>query len=142
MRRKGGSTPLTVRAQDRRSLDAALVTQLVDAHDELGVQWGDMAVLTQTRGAAEDYEDYRRVLRAGGVPFVDLLDYDGISSDRVKVGTFKRAKGLEFAYVLLPGLTEGPVARWPGESDETYRERAERLHRELFVAMTWARDGL
>jgi superfamily I DNA/RNA helicase len=33
-----------------------------------------------------------------------------------KVGTFKRAKGLEFKLVLLPGPHEGPVEPWGGES--------------------------
>lgn len=60
----------------------------------------------------------------------------------MEIGTFKRAKGLEFKYVLLPGLEDGPVKPWAGESDESYRERAERMRRELFVGMTRARDGL
>ena len=47
-----------------------------------------------------------------------------------------------FKFVMLPGLHDGPVERWTGESDDSYRERAERTRRELYVGMTRARDGL
>jgi superfamily I DNA/RNA helicase len=64
------------------------------------------------------------------------------TSDAVKVGTFKRAKGLEFKYVFLPALTDGPSTRWVDEGESAHRERVERERRELFVGMTRARDGL
>jgi superfamily I DNA/RNA helicase len=70
------------------------------------------------------------------------MDYDGRTSDAVKIGTFKRAKGLEFKFVLLPGLEEGPPQPWAGECGDSYRERVERERRELYVGMTRARDGL
>jgi superfamily I DNA/RNA helicase len=37
---------------------------------------------------------------------VELTDYDGRPTDAVKVGTIKRAKGLEFKQVLLPWIAE------------------------------------
>ena len=43
----------------------------------------------------------RRALDAAGVLSVDLADYTGRPIDAVKLGTIKRAKGLEFAAVLL-----------------------------------------
>jgi superfamily I DNA/RNA helicase len=98
-----------------------------------------MAVLCRTR---RELEYYMRVLERAGLPHIDLLDYDGTTTNRVKVGTFKRAKGLEFKFVLLPGLREGPPLAWPGESADSYRERTERERRELYVGMTRARDGL
>jgi superfamily I DNA/RNA helicase len=137
--RRTGGTALTVRARDARSLDVALTAQIQDAGGRLGVPMGDMAVLVQTRA---DLEHYAGVLARAGLPHGDLLDYDGLSNDRIKVGTFKRAKGLEFKYVLLPGLREGPPPIWPGESPDAYLERAERMRRELYVGMTRARDGL
>ena len=51
---------------------------------------------------------------------LDLQDYDGVTSDRVKVGTFKRAKGLEFKFVLIPVMRPGPLGQWSGESDDSY----------------------
>jgi superfamily I DNA/RNA helicase len=137
--RRSGGTALVVRAQDQRSLHAALVTQILDTRALLDVALGDMAVLVYTN---DELERCHRVLDRAGIPAVDLKDYDGVSSDRLKVGTFKRAKGLEFKYVLLPGLHDGPIKLWSGESDEAYRERAERMRRELYVGMTRARDGL
>jgi hypothetical protein len=136
--RRGG-TVLTVRAADRVSLEAALVKQIKDTERFLRVPLGDLAVLVATR---KELEHYSAVLRRAGISYVDLRDYDGITSDHVKIGTFKRAKGLEFKYALLPGLVEGPRRRQAGESDESYRERMERERRELYVGMTRARDGL
>lgn len=134
-----GFPPLIVRARDPRSLEVALVRQIQDTVARLRVPLGDMAVLVHR---LKDLEHYRRVLLAAGVPTVELTEYDGITIDKVKLGTFKRAKGLEFTYVLLPGLVENAARRWTGESDDAYRERAERFRRELFVGMTRARDGL
>jgi superfamily I DNA/RNA helicase len=136
--RRGGSV-LTVRAADRASLEAALVKQIKETERILRVPLGDLAVLVATR---KDLEHYSAVLRRARISHVDLRDYDGVSSDHVKIGTFKRAKGLEFKYALLPGLTDGPRRAQPGESDESYRERMERGRRELYVGMTRARDGL
>ena len=134
-----GGTAVTVKARDRASLDAALVVQIRETRDSLKVDLGDMAVLVYTRA---DLEHCASVLRRAGVPHIDLMDYTGLTTDRVKLGTFKRAKGLEFKYVLLPGLIDGPPDPWAGESEDSFRERAERMRRELYVGMTRARDGL
>ena len=134
-----GLPPLIVRASDPTSLEIAFVRQIQDTVERLRVPLGDMAVLVPR---LEDLRHYARVLAAAGIPAVELTEYDGVTVDKIKLGTFKRAKGLEFKYVLLPGLSEGPVKRWRGESDEALRERSERLRRELFVGMTRARDGL
>lgn len=138
VRRTGGIT-VTVRAADRRSLETALVTQIQDTVATLGVRPGDMAVLVRTR---RELQHYGRVLERAGIAHLDLLDYDGRTGDAVKVGTFKRAKGLEFKFVLLPGLSDATPEPWPGECDDSYAERVERERRELYVGMTRARDGL
>jgi superfamily I DNA/RNA helicase len=134
-----GSPPLVVRARDIPSLEVALVRQIRETVARLRVPLGDMAVLVHR---LRDLEHYRRVLHAAGVPTVELTEYDGVTIDKVKLGTFKRAKGLEFRYVLLPGLVGNAARHWRGESDDAHRERAERMRRELFVGMTRARDGL
>jgi superfamily I DNA/RNA helicase len=134
-----GRPPLIVKASDQRSLDIALTRQIEETVAGLRVPHGDMAVLVHRLSALEHY---LRVLRNASIPTVELTDYDGVSCDQVKVGTFKRAKGLEFKYVLLPGLRDQITEPWSGESNEAFRERSERLRRELFVGMTRARDGL
>ncbi|MCR1786475.1 ATP-binding domain-containing protein [Nocardioides carbamazepini] len=60
----------------------------------------------------------------------------------MKVGTFKRAKGLDFKCVLMPGLRHHPPPQRRNETDSAYAERLERFRRELFVGMTRARDRL
>lgn len=134
-----GHRPIRATARTQQDLNAALTSQIRRTRDALGVPWGDMAVLVERR---RDVDDYSRALRRAGIPTIELTKYDGVTVDHVKVGTFKRAKGLEFKYVLMPGLTNEAPEMWPGETDETYAERCERLRRELYVGMTRARDGL
>ncbi|MGI8899561.1 MAG: 3'-5' exonuclease [Nocardioides sp.] len=134
-----GPAPLVVHASSRRSLEVSLTKRILDTVAHLRVPLGDMAVLVHTRA---ELAHYAEVLRRAGIAHIDLQDYDGVTSDRVKVGTFKRAKGLEFKFVLIPVMRPGPLGQWSGESDDSYRERAERTRRELYVGMTRARDGL
>jgi hypothetical protein len=108
-------------------------------HNEDGVRYGDMAVLAPTNTTAARWRD---VLADGEIPIIPLEEYTGTPRDRIKVGTFYRAKGLEFAHVFIPDRDRYPRSRFAHESDDTYRERTELERRVLFVAMTRARDGL
>lgn len=134
-----GPPPLIVRSDSRARLEQAMVAQIEATRDRLRVPLGDVAVLAGTR---REVQHLAGVLTRAHIDWVDLVDYDGVTTDRVKLGTFKRAKGLEFKYVLLPNLKSGLGDPWPGESDDAFQERAERTRRELFVGMTRARDGL
>ncbi len=104
-----------------------------------GAGFGDIGVLAlyawHAREAAEALEE-------AGIPTLDLAAYDGTPVDAVKVGTIKRAKGLEFSEVLV--VRTPPYLVQPGapSPDEAAEERAALQRRELFVAMTRARDGL
>ena len=104
-----------------------------------GSRLGDIGVLAlyawHAREAAEALEE-------AGIPTVDLAAYDGTPVDAVKVGTIKRAKGLEFSEVLV--VRTPPYLVQPGTAtlDDAAEERAALQRRELFVAMTRARDGL
>ncbi len=104
-----------------------------------GVRYGDMAVLAPDNTVAGRWQE---VLRGAGIPVISLEKYAGHPRDQVKVGTFHRAKGLEFAHVFIPDRDRYPRARSPRESGDAYRERVELERRVLFVAMTRARDGL
>ncbi|MEZ5144531.1 MAG: 3'-5' exonuclease [Acidimicrobiales bacterium] len=70
--------------------------------------------------------------------------YEGRHSDHVKVGTYFRAKGLEFKAVFLPGLNRDvyPRPRHAEQSDAEYEEYRSLALGQLFVAMTRARDHL
>lgn len=76
--------------------------------------------------------------------FQKLKDIEGRPNDLIKVGTFHRAKGLEFKVVFLFGISEKsfPVPRQPTETDAEYDERRALEISQLFVAMTRARDAL
>ena len=116
-----------------------MCSHMRELHERDGVRYGDMAVLAPDNPGANRW---RQVLRGAGIPAIGLEMYAGQPLDRVKVGTFYRAKGLEFAQVFIPDRDRYPRARSPRESGDAYRERSELERRTLFVAMTRARDGL
>ena len=105
------------------------------------------AVLGATRRAVEHYS---HLLRSHGVSICLLEDYDGTPSDAVKIGSYTRAKGLDFKHVFLPRYDEitatTPNVKITGTGQDSSaaasRERADLARRQLFVAMTRARDTL
>lgn len=123
---------------DRRSQRAELIADLLIQLDS-GVRPSDIAVLTPR---VADAHDWRSVLSEAGVPTIDLASYDGRTVDGVKVGTYQRAKGLEFAQVYIPDSQSAITAPHGAQTAESLRERNELERRCLFVAMTRARDRL
>lgn len=120
--------------EQREELIRALRAAIAD-----GVRPGDIAVLTKHR---REVDAWLVFLKAARIAAIALEDYDGTSSTAVKVGTYQRAKGLEFACVFLPDYDRAVDAQFDTETDDAYRERAELQRRQLFVAMTRARDRL
>ncbi|MFF9052360.1 UvrD-helicase domain-containing protein [Streptomyces erythrochromogenes] len=97
----------------------------------------DTALLCPSKRALGHYQ---RLLARAEIPVCQLEQYDGNPVDAVKLGTYRRAKGLEFKNVLLPRYDAESAAGTPGT--DTARERAELRRSQLFVAMTRARDLL
>ena len=79
-------------------------------------------------------------LEEAGIPTVELERYDGSPVDAVKVGTIKRAKGLEFTDVLVVRTPLHLVQPIVGDIDPGVIERRDLQRRELYVAMTRARE--
>lgn len=82
-------------------------------------------------------DQWRERLAAHGLGSVPLGEYKGRPVPGVKVGTYHRAKGLEFKRLFLPGLDD---AYPPGDRDD-----ADELIEKgslLYVAMSRARDEL
>jgi superfamily I DNA/RNA helicase len=78
-----------------------------------------------------------RMIREAGLGVVPLTEYHGRETPGVKVGTYKRAKGLEFKRVILPGLdTSFPWGR-QDDIDNVLLQGGQ-----LYVAMSRARDEL
>jgi hypothetical protein len=135
-----GSRPVYTVFSSRSVHDRSLVERIrrvVAESEDTG--FGDIGVLAlyswHAREAAE-------ALAEAGIPTVELEKYDGHPVDAVKVGTIKRSKGLEFKEVLVvrtpPHLVQASVV----DPDDGAAERRLLQRRELYVAMTRARDGL
>jgi hypothetical protein len=127
---RSGPEPTSMAFVSRAEHDAALVARI----RQLDCLAGDIGVLSLT---TQGVKDTLQLLTAAGIPAINLANYSGRPVDAVKVGTIKRAKGLEFKQVLLPRV----LPKWLIKSaadDETLT-----IHRrELYVGMTRARDGL
>jgi superfamily I DNA/RNA helicase len=76
-------------------------------------------------------------VREAGLGVVLLNDYLGREMPGVKVGTFSRAKGLEFKRVIIPGLDS--TVPWGNQADI---ENVLLQGGQLYVAMSRARDEL
>ncbi len=133
-----GPRPTLVRCASRSQREQSLISHVRSVLQLVGTAPGDLGVLCLTRNAVKTISS---ALREAGVPVVELTEYTGQTTDGVKVGTIKRAKGLEFKHVLLPDVRRGDVSSEPPENG-TERERWTLRRREIYVGMTRARDGL
>ncbi|WP_067463688.1 nuclease-related domain-containing DEAD/DEAH box helicase [Actinomadura macra] len=128
---------LRVDAANDEEHDRRLVEALRTLPENGSTAWADSVVLCRSR---RETEQYHRLLTRAGIPVLRLENYDGRPVDAVKLGTYRRAKGLEFKHVFLPhhdlDLSDSAL------SDAADRERKELARRQLFVAMTRARDLL
>ena len=133
-----GPSPELASFESLASHDAALVSRVrtLVASD---VDPGDIGVLTATNRDALAMITARR---AAGFDVIELESYAGAPAPLVKVGTIKRAKGLEFKQVLLARVDGSLLSPAADGLDEGALERREIERRELYVGMTRARDGL
>ncbi|RWZ53231.1 nuclease [Labedella phragmitis] len=140
---RNGEVPSVVRSTSETIEDETIVSRIRALISRPDVSLGDIGVLTLTTWHVRAVLS---ALKAARIPTIELEKYDGSFVDAVKVGTVKRAKGLEFKQVLLPRLKShhlpGAGRHISATQSESTRERAERERRELYVAMTRARDGL
>ncbi|MCA5924862.1 nuclease-related domain-containing DEAD/DEAH box helicase [Curtobacterium oceanosedimentum] len=136
---RSGAAPTMTRLTSRADHDRAMLDRLAEVLRLVGTGHGDVGILTATNRQANDVME---ALGRAGIPTVSLQQYAGRTSDAVRVGTVKRAKGLEFKQVLLAHVDPRLLDAAPAEPSETERERRERGRRELYVGMTRARDGL
>ena len=133
-----GAKPRVSRFSSREVHDRAFIQQ-VRSLISAGTSGGDIGILAHTNYAADDVI---KALTAEGIPAINLHDYDGRTTSSIKVGTIKRAKGLEFKQVIVV-RTPAKLLEAPGDQVEAaIAERRSLDRRELYVAMTRARDGL
>ena len=136
---RSGVEPVIVQCAGWSERDRLLVDRVREVTREVGTGPGDVGVLClTTRGVSA----VSAALHAAGLPVVALADYDGVPVDAVKVGTVKRAKGLEFKQVLMADVPLEAIGGGAPPEDGAERERWELRRRELYVGMTRACDGL
>ena len=135
---RAGADPVISHCTSQRELNETMVNRVRSVTKDIGTRIGDVAVLCITRRAAMDAT---AALLAAGFPVMNLEEYGGVPIDAIKVGTIKRAKGLEFKQVLIPDIRREHTVTQP-PTEDTERERWDLTRRELYVAMTRARDGL
>lgn len=138
---RDGPVPTLSRYSSKGDELTGIVESVCEMVTAARVRPGDVGVLVTTNREADDY---RRGFADAGLDSIDLTKYRGDDTNAVKVGTWHRAKGLEFKVVHLPNLSAG---RWPrrraqGQSDVEYEEACSLELSRLFVAMTRARDQL
>jgi len=135
---RSGPRPVLVQASglDAQADEIARRIESLRRSDS-GIGPGDVAVLAPFNTSANRV---RSRLRSHGLAAQSLDGYDGRPNDRVKVGTYHRAKGLEFKAVFLPHLGRFPPRARKGSSSEEAAEDHELAVSQLFVAMTRARD--
>ena len=114
--------------QDERSWLTGEIASLAAAERDA------VGVLVRTNNLADNWS---RELKAAGVVVCDLTDYKGRAQPGVKVGTYNRAKGLEFTHVFLPNLSRFGLPVDAGQLDEVILRGSQ-----LYVGMTRARDRL
>lgn len=103
----------------------AFVTRHIPGLRGEALGYGDIGVFGPTRKIVGQAKS---ALDGAAIPSLDLERFDGQPSDRVRVGTFHRAKGLEFKVVFLLGLTEGEFPRrlWGARTAEEWAEHQAR----------------
>lgn len=137
-----GPRPRLIRARDYDDQIRVIVDMIREmaAWDD-PIKPGDTAVLAPWNN---DVKKISTMLnKESGLRVQNLGSYDGRPNPKVKVGTYFRAKGLEFKAVFLPFLNMGKYPRrgW-GKSPEEVEEMRNLDISALFVAMTRARDVL
>jgi superfamily I DNA/RNA helicase len=136
-----GVLPVAVECASAQQQMGVLIERIRQAAEEDSVSLGDIGVFLPTNKLVDAVVT---ALHEAGLPYRKLDKYQGVSAPEVKVGTYFRAKGLEFKVVFLPGVSDGVVPRPKAEGqDETeYADQRSLSLSQLFVAMTRARDNL
>ena len=137
---RGGMKPCLVRAGSFGQQIAYVADQAERLCDTETLNLGDIGVCARSNQLVDQIVGG---LETRGLGCQRLAEFDGHSNNLIKVGTFHRAKGMEFKITFLLGLSEGkfPAPR-ERESKAEYDERRALQISALFVAMTRARDGL
>lgn len=134
-----GAGPVLVVASDFDDQVAFVADQVNQLVKTGTLGFGDVCVCAPTNRLVKRTMSQ---LKAAGLQTQDLAKFEGRTNDFVKVGTFFRAKGLEFKVVFLLGLSADkfPTPQKQGQSDAEFADQRSLQVSQLYVAMTRARD--
>lgn len=133
-----GVQPMLFRYGTDAAEQAGLVERIADVTSTEQIGVGDVAVFCRSAAVCAVFE---AALERANVPWQPLTSYEGVPIERVKVGTYAEAKGLEFKAVFLPGFSASVDHDDATAEEEREELRALEMSR-VFVAMTRARDVL
>lgn len=136
---RSGPEPVLRRSTRQGDLDRDLLAALRAAIEGGRVQTGDIGILAPSIAAAERL---LRLVRQARLPAISVEYYRGQTTPNIKVGTIKRAKGLEFKHVFLTDIPAALLAEPADAEPDSVLERRRLDLRELYVGMTRARDEL
>ena len=138
--RRPGAVPMLVRAGDRSAQAkwAAERIRRIQQEEAGEVGLGDIGVFAPGTAVLDGVIG---CLKEQGIRCQRLASFDGSPTEKVRVGTFHRAKGLEFKVVFLVDLSAFP-RKWGAGGEEEVNEQQALEISQLFVAMTRARDQL
>src|SRR5450432_1893554 len=126
---RDGPVPQIIRLPSQEREATEIVERLKLAH-RTGTAWQEIAIIYRNwyplGGACQT------ALRRPGIPVVTQKEAGFSSSDAVKLVTMHSSKGLEFPYVIIPGIGQMP------RSGENVSDEA----RLLYIAMTRATHHL
>jgi superfamily I DNA/RNA helicase len=110
------------------------IAWLIDRLDPDDPAIDGTAILVYSNRAVDEW---RKRLADAGIGTVGLDEYRGRGAPGVKIGTYNRAKGLEFEHVYVPGLNAGFPFVASDDPDELIEKGSL-----LYVALSRARDRL
>jgi hypothetical protein len=138
--RSSGVRPVLVECAGKDDEHAFLLRRIRELIDGGNVGLADLGIFVPTN---REVSATIGLLRSAQLQATDLTSWDGRPSKAIRVGTYHRAKGLEFKVVFLPGLDESfPRAAARGQDPDEHLEQRALEISQLFVAMTRPRDAL
>jgi superfamily I DNA/RNA helicase len=136
-----GARPRVFVCADLDSQWDRIATELRSLVESDAAGYGDIGILLPVNEFAFSGANK---LRKRGFPVLNLKDFSAHSTDEIRIGTYHRAKGLEFKVVILPDVSAGrlPSPQRKTENDDAYQERLDMEMSAFYVAMSRARDQL
>jgi hypothetical protein len=136
-----GDRPRVLVCSDLDSQWDRIVAEVRAIVDNGSVGYGDIGILLPVNRFVYSGENR---LRERGFPVINLKNFAAHTTDEIRIGTYYRAKGLEFKVVILPDVS---IERLPSpqrktENDDAYQERLDMEMSAFYVAMSRARDKL